>query len=76
MERRLRSIKLRTPLLFWNLAGVEVVETQITVEVTVGGESDGWDVGGEVVSHRVEVTESWHLWVTNIVVRSCRICPN
>ena len=59
-----------------NLAGVEVVETQLTVEVTVGGESDGRDVRGEVVSHRVEVTESWHLWATNIVARYWRICPN
>ena len=38
------------------LRGVEVVETQLTVEVAVGGESDGRDLGGEVVSHRVEVT--------------------
>ena len=52
-----------------NLAGVEVVETQLTLEVTVGGESDGRDVGGEVVSHRVEVTESRHLWATNMVAR-------
>ena len=55
-----------------NLAGVKVVETQLTVEVTVGGESDGRDVRGEVVSHRVEVTESWHLWATNIVARYWR----
>ena len=36
---------------------MKVVETQCTVEVAVGGESDGRDLGGEVVSHRVEVTE-------------------
>ena len=39
------------------LGGVEVVETQLTVEVAVGGESDGRDLGGEVVSDGVEVTK-------------------
>ena len=39
------------------LGGVEIVETQLTVEVTVGGESDGRDLGCEVVSYRVEVTK-------------------
>ena len=39
------------------LGGVEVVETQLTVEVAVGGESDGRDLGCEVVSHRVEITK-------------------
>ena len=36
---------------------MEVVETQLIVEVAVGRESDGWDLGGEVICHRVEVTE-------------------
>ena len=39
------------------LGGVEVVETELAVEVAVAGESDCWDLRCEVVSYRVEVTK-------------------
>lgn len=39
------------------LRGVEVVETELAVEVAVAGESDRRDLRCEVVSYRVEVTK-------------------
>ena len=40
-----------------SLGGLEVVQTQLAVEVAVGRESDGRDLGCEVLRHRVEVTK-------------------
>ena len=41
------------------LRGVQVVEAELAVEVTVGGELDGGDLAGELVRYGVELTERW-----------------